>query len=357
MATRIVNNIPALVFTKDLGTITAYTTADGGEFDVYVDGYLALRSRSDAVGSYMRLYELGAALEDILAEKRSAVANIVLTVIPDTTDDGETQPSSEFVVVACPFQHEHSAINFCAARFLAPLSYCQMCKPGMNYISFIQAPDEDVTVEAWINYYDTNNELRQETATLASWQSQHEYKLHTITLELDKLIDDATPVSIVIKAGPRTFTFYFKHINPQLQVVYLNHYHAPEILQLRCSTKTVSKASLETAFSLGSKLKYDRKIEKEYQITVAPMPFQLALSLDGLFQSPATWLLDESQDSYLDMPEIIITESTLEPSDLPSETFNAKFTYTTANRRPNINPAITTLSTRIHSDQFSEPYA
>lgn len=171
---------------------------------------------------------------------------------------------------------------------------------------------------------------------------------------------EAYIVSFTFVLGERMKTFYLDRTTPQMRLMFTNVFNAMEYLDVVGTVVTKTKSESDSAVIGGVTTLYNRVVNRTYEVTTGAMPRYMAEAYSQLFSSRFVALIDSSSRVPATVAEVIITDSTLEPTTDNETLFTVKFTWRFADRRPRVlasevEPLLSSVG--VFSTPFTQQYS
>jgi hypothetical protein len=145
-----------------------------------------------------------------------------------------------------------------------------------------------------------------------------------------------------------------------MRLMFTNVFNAMEYLDVVGTVVTKTKSESDSAVIGGVTTLYNRVVNRTYEVTTGAMPRYMAEAYSQLFSSRFVALIDSSSRVPATVAEVIITDSTLEPTTDNETLFTVKFTWRFADRRPRVlasevEPLLSSVG--VFSTPFTQQYS
>lgn len=355
MATSVTTYIPSLVFSNDIDEITFSTDLPKLYLEIYNNGTLLYETTLYRYESSLSLYNLSEIIELPMKERGLDFTKFsILYYDEDNSLLGEISLN----VIYCAHKLGIEAQSFANQHFLTTRNQKIIHPHSSEFLSFYH-DIEDCAISFSCIFFDADNKFYStevEGPTL-SFSSPGVYRL---VLNTDDLVaslaelgySDVQLASFSVSVGQRSFSFFFSAHKPDVEFTFLNIFNVPEVASFSAVTTAKTSVGRSLAKLRNKAVFYDQTTEKTYDVQTAPLHSSVATWVEQLFES-----VDVRLGRNLDLdvlPEILITDSTVEITDNNAELNRVKFSWRFADER--VHNYSNEASARIFQQQFTKQF-
>lgn len=347
-----IQDINSIVFTSALSDVTFTTESEVVEVALACYGALAFTTSLCAHNGRVTLYDLRSIVEPSLISNRQSCVDVTLTVKGDAGDEFE----KDFFVVYQRKICRGSAVEWLRTHFLTTLDARRTYSTVAEQISYFASADEDITThyKITLRYGDEYRVISYSSAE----KTQGQDGVNSIDVGYNDIKGLLTPdvvravpdiedpldydevVAWSVRVGERVANFYLNDSTPDISFAFRNSFYVWEYAHL-CATTIKKNEVTQSESFVGSITRiYDRKIEVSREVTTSPLTIAEAYWMEDLTQSDDVRLAMEA-GAFDDIPEVIVTESSVSVSDDDTLVNSVKFTWRYADDRdylPNEQP-------------------
>ncbi len=239
------------------------------------------------------------------------------TVCRFSIKGADTELKSFFVVYSTqavsPYPKE-----WCNAHFLTTREAGEFAIDNWYTLSFVKTDAQPEKVEFFVNLLKKDGTIAQ--AYLEGNTFEEADSLCSFQVPLLAPEDGSTVLSVSVRAGARSFTFFRNEQPFNFSLKFKNAFGVWEVAHLCAVTERKTADNRKTANIMHRAAVYGAERKVSFTSTTAPLPIDTARWIDQLATSPQVRL-------FLSDQEIIMLNSPVEISDSRTESNSVKFSW------------------------------
>lgn len=356
MATRLITEIPVLVFSSALQEIKFSTDLDKIVVGLFAGDTKIYSVTIYSFGGVASVYDLRSII-DLYMRKNDKTFTFFTVYYSDS--NGTTLGNFNLNTLYCSISIPIDPGIFASHYFLTSLTSKRTCPHSTELLSILHGA-EDESLRAYCTFINNDNTTSSAFIDIEKVTTS-DIDVRTFVIKYDDIVSQlasagyrvAKLIAYSIVLGKRSFSYYVIDATPDVCFTFKNAFGVPEIVMLNAITTTKSKVERSIAMVKSQYSFYDQTLEKTYDIQSSPLTEQETQWIEQLAMS-----LDVRKgiaDDLSTLPSVLITESTIEMTDSNTEPNRIKATWRYADPLAHVN-LIDIPSDRLHTEQFTHQY-
>lgn len=295
-------SLPDKVSISNEHSVDVAVTSDLGE--VYRSSVLA------SIHGEVTIYDFRRLIETYMEYKGQTVCRFSIKGADDVL--------RSFFVVYSTLGGDRDAKEWCNTHFLTTREAGEFVIDNWYTLSFVKTDAQPEKVEFFVNLLKKDGTIEQ--ANLAGNTFEEANSLCSFSIPLPAPEDGSTVLSLTVRAGARSFTFFRNEQPFNLSLEFKNAFGVWEVAHLCAVTERKTADNRKTANIMRRVAVYGAERKVSFTSTTAPLPIDTARWIDQLATSPQVRLWPSEQ-------EIIMLNSPVEVSDSRTDSNSVKFSW------------------------------
>lgn len=318
--------------TSQLPTFTIQSADEAIRIELVRDSTVVFATTLYTYNTYARLRDLRSVIEQDMQDLLHSAAYYTIKLI----EKSGTFTVAAFMAIHCSVALNVDTATYLLNHFLTTAQSKQITRVCES-LSYFTTKSESSSPWALVVYRDASGSVRSYNTSEHSGDSSKfscrpavssvAGTLYYIDVDPSKFSSIGTILAITVYVGSRSFTYYYTEGLPSLSLYYANPFNVLELCQINGVTTRKYEVERSEAVIHRTTSFYDQSTLAFREFQSAPLPFEMADHLSEIAHSHQVRIVDREYTDTDELPLILITDSSIEPSDEQASLSSVKFTY------------------------------